>query len=122
MTQRKTPTPKTPALNDPGVFGDVVALDENEDIGFFEMREPLFALGGKVYEARVNFAVSEVTEYSRIARTQGIDAAAEYMMTCALGEEGYEAYSGYKYLRREPAAKVVKQVYDRFLGEEIDPK
>jgi hypothetical protein len=116
MTQRKTPAPKTT------VPEGLLALDEDEDPTFFEVREPLFSLAGKVYDARVNFAVSEVTAYSRISRTEGIDAGIEYLLTLALGDEGYEAYSGYKYLRREPANKIVKQVLDRFLGEEIDPK
>jgi hypothetical protein len=101
---------------------ELIALDEDEDPGLFEVRQPLFTLRGVVYDARVNFSVNEVSEYSRISRTQGMDAGIEWLLKTALGEEGYQAYSGYKYLRQGPANKIVQQVLDRFLGDEIDPK
>jgi hypothetical protein len=118
-TPRKTTTRVQPNPVPEGL----IQLDEDEDHSAFEETSPLFAVGGKVYEARTEFSASDVIHYSKLARTKGIDAAVEWLMEAALGEEGYAAFAGYKYLRKETATKVMSQVVGRISGiDVVDPK
>jgi hypothetical protein len=122
-TPRKTTTRTKPEPAPETLPEGLIHLDEDEDHSEFEATAPLFAVGGKVYEARTEFSASDVLTYSKLARTKGIDAAVEWLMEAALGDEGYAAFIGYKYLKLETASKIISQVVERITGITVaDPK
>jgi hypothetical protein len=54
-------------------------------------REPLFAINGKAYSIPVRFLPTDMLTYLHIITTSGGDAAANWGLHHALGEEGYWA-------------------------------
>jgi hypothetical protein len=118
-TPRKRPT-RVKVAPSPTVL---IALDvEDADKDIFDASEPLFTLAGKTYEARTAFSASEALQYSRLARTQGLDAAVDYALASALGDAGFEALSTYKYLTKEAMQKIIGQIVSRFTGQSYNPK
>lgn len=101
----------------------VIQLDEDDaDTSIFEERTALFAVAGVTYEARTTFSASEALRYSRLARTQGLDAAVDFALATALGADGFNALMDYKYLTKEKVTPIIKQVVGRFDGQAYDPK
>lgn len=101
----------------PDAAWDVVNLDEQPtaERDFYAATKPLFAIGGRVYEARVNFSAGETLRYSQISRTQGVDAANEYAMTQALGVDAYQAFLEYPYMSHGTAGALMQRVIDQFV-------
>lgn len=100
----------------------VVELNSDVDRAEFEPRAELFTIDGVSYSARTNFSATETLKYFRIGRKSGADAAVDWAMEAALGEDGYLAFLDYPYLSKDKARAIVDQILSRLVGVEIDPK
>jgi hypothetical protein len=63
--------------------------------------EPLFRVGGKVYNIIKEFTASECLRALEIAATQGNIVSKLWLMQTALGQEGFNALKGANEMRPE---------------------
>lgn len=94
----------------------VIEFNSESDRTEFDPKEPLFSIDGTLYEARTKFSASEFLKYVRIAQTKGSDAAVDWAMESALGEEGYLAFLDYPYLTADKARQIIDQIIERLVG------
>lgn len=67
------------------------ASSEGEEDGYSRPREPLFRVGGKVYDIPKEFTASECLTALEIAATSGSRVSLLWLMHRALGDEGWQA-------------------------------
>jgi hypothetical protein len=90
----------------------VIALTTSEDEVAVD-RVELFSIDGESFTVPVKVAPSFGMRYARIARKQGVELAADYMLETLLTTEGYEALMDYlDTVSEEKAAEVLELVME----------
>lgn len=97
-----------------------IQLSQNGDES--SEREPLFAIGDKVYTIPVEVPVGDVLTYITLAVEEGDVAALVFAMRSALGDEGYAALCAHKALKQKELGQVMAACRAKFDGALAGPK
>lgn len=82
----------------------------------------LFSIDGKSYSIPNKPRVNVALRYLKLAREQGVDAAAAYLIESLIGADGYEALMNYEDLTSEELASIVSAAQKATLGGLEAPK
>lgn len=81
-----------------------------------------FELDGTVYSIPGSVPTNKALRYAHISRTQGLEAAVDYMLETLLGEEGYAALRDFDDLEEDDLAAIIKQASKVMQGALEAPK
>jgi hypothetical protein len=84
-----------------------------------EKRIPAFSINGTVYTLLANPRMNQGMRYVHIARKQGSEIAADYMLEVLLGEDGYEALLGFDDLA-EPDLEAILNAASRIMAGAVE--
>ena len=85
-------------------------------------RADAFSINDVMYQISTRPPVNKALRYLHIARTQGTEAAIDYMLGVLLGEEGYEALMAFDDLTEEQLEQVITIASKIMTGAVESPK
>lgn len=77
----------------------------------------LFYLDGDTYQIPKHPPAGVALEYLKVAREEGPDAGAHWLLSEALGEEGYDALANHPTLDPDTLVQLLDAVRDHYLGD-----
>jgi hypothetical protein len=87
-----------------------------------ERRIPAFSIDGKVYTILTRPRTNQALRYVNIARKQGSEQAADFMLEVLLGADGYEALLAFEDLTEENLTEVIEACSRIMTGALETPK
>lgn len=87
-----------------------------------EKRVPAFSINGKVYSLLTNPRLNQGMRFVHIARKQGSEQAADFMLEVLLGEDGYEALMGFDDLTEDDLEAIMNAATRVMAGAVETPK
>jgi hypothetical protein len=87
-----------------------------------EPRIPCFEIDSVVYTIAAKVATNTALKYAHIGRTQGQDAAVDYMLGVVLGEDGYAALREFDDLEEDDLTAIINGANQIMQGALEAPK
>jgi hypothetical protein len=85
-------------------------------------RVELFSINGKAYTVPTSMPQNKGLRYVNIARKQGPEASADYLLETLLGEEAYDALMDYDALTEEDMTNILEAVTAIAIASAQNPK
>jgi hypothetical protein len=85
-------------------------------------RVELFSIDGEVYSVPTSVSRNVGLKYVHIARKEGPEAAADYMLESLLGQEGYEALINFEDLSEDDLKNIVEACSHIMVAASKGPK
>lgn len=106
---------EVPPVLTPGLTPMRIDPDEVTDPRFTQ-REPLFFVGERAFTIPLAFPGSVTLTFSYLAARMSVDAAVDYALGAALGDDDYRALRGVPNLTNEQMYWIRDQILARVLG------